>query len=241
MRITSINTFNNFTSKYKSTFRDEELFDETRDRINSGYSSYDGYATTCEDLIDNNTDFYYPNTYDLRFPNRKQLTDYINLYGQVDNPVCVIEKNPEIYDLCVVDDKNKLSGSLYNYLLTKTEKYSINQIKSVVNSSKLYYADSQAHVDDDLLDYGFMFLKKFKDSRIEDIEDLMNSLVAKNSLGDEIFVKEAANFIQDVPAYKQTAKDYVKAIEAGMVCNNDGVFQGFNYSKASDALFKKYS
>lgn len=237
MRITGINNFSNFTSKYKSTFRDQELFDEQRDRVDNGYSSYDGYTTTFSDLIDNNTDFYYHNTYDFRFPEKKQLRDYVNLFGQVNNPLSIFEPNEEIYDLCIINGKNKIAGILYNDIVNnKTEKYSLDQIKRIVQSSKLYTADGQERIDYNLADLGFYCIDKFPNSKLEDIEDLMNSLVAKNKKGDEILIPEAKDFVYSLSDNYYSVRNCIKAIETGLVCDYNGRFQYFNSHDAFEVL-----
>ncbi len=241
MHITKINGINNFTSNYKSTFRDEELFDESIDNITSGYSSYDGYDTSLNDLIDDSIDYYYPNRTDDRTAQKRQLINYLNLYGQVDNPIIYnnVEKNREIYDLCVIenDDSKRFLGNLYNHLIKYSDKYSNDQIRTVIQSSKLFKANSKEYIDYNLLEAGFEFIKKFPKASNEDIEDLMNSLIAKDKKGNEIFILNASDFAQGVN--NESIKDCIKAVEAGMICDDNGVYQDFSFGDASRALYRR--
>lgn len=237
MRIAKINGINNFTSKYKSTFRDEELFNENIDRVTSGYFYYDGYDTSLGDLINDTIGYYYPDS-DNRTAQQRQLINYLDMYGEHENPImyCDFEKNREIYELCIIenDDSNRFLGRLYNYLMKHSKEYSNDQIKTVVQSSKLFKANSKEYLDYNLLEAGFKFMKKFPEARNEDIEDLMNSLIAKDEKGNEIFIISASDFVNGVGnAY---IKDYIKAVEAGVICDDNGVYQDFNSDEAYLAL-----
>ena len=242
MHITRISGINNFTSNYKTIFRDEELFDEHSDIVQSGYSTYDGYNVSYRELLDEAIDYYYPNIDNSRIVKKRELISYIDRYGQVETPICSldIENNGEIYDLCFLenDGRRKFSGNLYNHLINKTNRYSIEQIKTVAQASKLLKADSKEYVDYNLLEAGFYFIKKFTKPSNEDIEDLINALVAKDEKGNEICVMSAYALVRN--SANVSIKKCIQAVEAGMKCNDDGVYQKFDLVDAYGKLYSKY-
>lgn len=238
MHISKINNFNIFTSRNKSTFRDEELFDNEKDFIKSGYSTYDGYDIDAADLLEEAIDYYYPNIDNNRIPEKQRVVTAMRAYAFDSFPASAMKTNQEIRELSMLkgDNGDRFSGNLYNHLVGKLGSFSLEQISNVASASKLTKANSREYVDFNLLEAGFTFLKKYPKASPEQIFDLMNSVVALDNDGNEIISLNALDYALDS---KGDIKTCIKSIESGMNCDDDGVYINFDQCKAYESTYSK--
>ena len=127
MNILGINNANGSTSRYRrDTFRDREDFDNTKDKITKGYSTYDGYDETNSDFINDESDFDKETFNDKLL--KKEFADYGRDYFL--QPMSAfsmdVDKNSDIVEMSILKTKSgeMFSGNLYNHLMQKAETIS---------------------------------------------------------------------------------------------------------------------
>ena len=176
-----------FTSRGHNTFRDNENFNEEKDNVSLGYSTYDGYDNTNSDFlneIDENSKSFDAKVKDAGF------ADYgISYFTQpVAYSSVADSKNENIVDnsfLKTKDGGERFSGNLYNHLKDKAGHFSNRDIKDVAEASKLRRNDFSEYVDYNLLKAGFNVKDKYPDMSSEKFADYIDSFKYKDKKGNE--------------------------------------------------------
>ena len=143
MNITT-NNYNNvssFASHYRGdSFREKELYNDSKDRITKGYSTYDGYDSTNSDFLNEELDT------DNKSADEKFLASAFNDYNvrvQYKPTIAVvstmIDKNQDAVDLAMIKTKSgeKFSGNLYNHVREKLEEFPLEDVTKLTNIAKL--------------------------------------------------------------------------------------------------------
>ncbi len=198
MNILGINNANSFTSRYRrDTFRDREEFDSSKDRVTKGYSTYDGYDETNSDFINDESDFDAETFNDKLL--KKEFADYGRDYFL--QPISTfsmnVDKNSDIVEMSMLKTKRgeKFSGNLYNHLMQKADKFSLEDLESVAENAKLMKRDSSEYVDYNMLEAGFLIKEKLPALSDEKFSKYMRSLVRKDEHGNEVCHRQIVNIL----------------------------------------------
>lgn len=254
MQISKIHYFTTFSSRYnnsgrKNTFRDEELFDSEKDYVTESYRQY-----SYDDLP---YEVYSPYIIDYDYARDNNITPILRKINRITacSDADDITELPNETEIVLTDDMLKacmlegeegmrFSGSLYNYILDKTEnsnKISPEAIVEICNSAKLK-KHRHEYVDYNLLNAGLFCYNKLANRNVEDTKRLMQALIIEDSKGNEDFSMNAFEFIRssklsiihnNIPVEKQ-----IEAIEAGYIYNKSGIVIGFSQNKAFAELRK---
>lgn len=198
MNILSINNTNNFTSRYhKDTYRDRELFNDSRDKVTRGYSTYDGYDNTNSDFINDESDFDTETLGDKLL--KDEYTDYgMNYFTQ---PIASFsmddENNADLVEMSMLKTKDgeKFSGHLYNNLRKNADKLSPEDMELVVENSKLMKRNFNEYVDYNMLNAGFRIKEKLPNLSDEKFTNYMQSLIHKDERGNEVCDKSVLKIL----------------------------------------------
>lgn len=245
MNISKINNITTFKSNYKDTFRDNELFDESRDEVSNGYSSYDGYDVSTSDLVDDVIDYKYPNSYDVRIPEKNRALNAVYGYHDVNNNFDnniqeSFSVDDEVYKLCTLHKKSgdKFSGNLYNHICKKLEKYPIEDIAAVCGASKLKKADSTEYMDYDVFNTGFYLLDNLDDENKQCIPQILKALVEKDENGNEVFILNKRDFLH-IHMHESdnfNAQKCLKLFNLGNIYDENGIYKDFDMNEAYNKL-----
>lgn len=198
MNILGINNANSFTSKYhRDSFRDRENFDNTKDKITKGYSTYDGYDETNSDFINEELDSDNETFNDKLL--KKEFADYGRDYFLQAMPSFSMDskKNSDIVEMSMLKTKRgeKFSGNLYNHLMKRADKFSPEDMELVAENSKLMKRDSSEYVDYNMLEAGFLIKEKLPELSDEKFSKYMRSLVREDEHGNEVCHNSIINIL----------------------------------------------
>ena len=206
MNIHKIVPFINFTSN--DTFRDDELFDDKKDKIHNGYRTYD-YND---------------------YPVKKKRVDflpneYVSLYNLVEYPKVPIDTsnvlndieciggvtytkpnkktlNQKLHDACLLKGRKKYTFSrpLYDFLVSKrdTGDYSTRELIDITNASKMKKANLCEYVDFDLIDAGLYCVDRFPSNNNTEAKQLTRLFIVKDEDGNEVFSKKIFDFVKNL-------------------------------------------
>ncbi len=202
-----------------STFRDEELFDDKRDYVTSGYRYYDEDdikpLRQFKDIVDSDYRMARESGLTSKIPEEKTVYNTENLQNVSDNAFCLNNhKNPfrsilfdkctqpetrkKIIEACLITNngEKKLSQILTDSYVDKNSRYSVNEIVDIFNVAKLKKVNGDTVVDEVALSKAYEALNRYPSNNNDKMKTLINLSKTKNSDGDEVFSKyryETAN------------------------------------------------
>lgn len=245
MFISKINQFTAFKSNYKNTFRDNELFDETRDQVTNKYRQYGIDDIPSESYSKSPLDYDYTLNYKIHVINPQEIypktrpSKIINL--SEDLQTSNIEDIDEIIDACMLLDSNnqkRFSGNLYNHIkpLSNNPNYTPDIIFDICDAAKLHKANGRQYIDYDLLNAGFFCYEKITNQDIEDTKKLIKAFIVTDRKENEIFNQDAFDMIKTMSKSSRknifSIDDKVKLIQAGIVYDDKNRFIRFSELKA---------
>lgn len=201
-----------------STFRDDELFDESRDYITSGYRNYDDDdiqpSRQFKDIVDSDYRMDRESGLISKIPDEKTVYNTEISRNVGDNTFRLNRKHPfrkilldkyplpatrnKIIGACLVtkNGEKKLSQILMDSYVDKNLKYSVNEMIDIFTAAKLKKANGDTVVDKDALSKAYEALNRYPSNNNDKMKTLINLSKTKNSDGDEVFSKsryETAN------------------------------------------------
>lgn len=229
MNINRINTFIPFTAK--SSFRDEELFDESIDNVDEGYRIYDSNDLSKQskkklvlpeeyiytyNLV--NSPKVYINTEPLvnNFSGEELYNDNVkksNIPMKVELPKKNLER--KIQEFCI-DEEHETIYNKYRY-----KGFSTREIINITNTSKLTDENGGKKINYNMLRSGFEILDNWaKPLELKDVTKVLRMAVLKDDNECEYFSPELFEFVYDFP---ESYSDVLKVDE-----NDNKVFDNIS-------------
>ena len=234
MQVSKINYSPNFRS---SSFRDEELFNESIDLYSSDYSKYDEDELPIGGPQGNIVDTNYSQLYGLSILGPKHLR---NIYDpQIDNShYCNVDSefiiDEDLYDASMLQGKNtkRFSGILYNHLksIHEDKHFSYADLADICNNIKLKRADNSEYMDFEFFDAAIYLLEKLKNKNdIQSINNLLSELKEKDENGNEVFFYKGYDHLKSSMYQNTKIKNtdfYTNMLKYGKMYNEDGIAIG---------------
>lgn len=192
MNITT-NNYNNVSSfashRRGDSFREKELYNDSKDRIVKGYSTYDGYDSTNSDFLNEELDT------DNRSADEKFLASAFNDYNvrvqykpTISLVSTMVKENQDAVDLAMIKTKSgeKFSGNLYNHVREKLEEYPLEDVTKFTNLAKLKRKDDSEYVDYNLFEAGFRIKNNERKPDTDKICDILDRTIEQDDEGNEV-------------------------------------------------------
>ncbi len=185
-------------------FRDSELFDTSKDKLNCGYRHYDQndmpVFTHTKTYVDKN----FMHIYELRDEPKYNIdTDEFITNTEIDIPrINKLQKTnnaeEKLKNAAFLKTKKKtvFSKPLYEYLKQKyhangttSKYYSIRELTDICEVCKLKKSNKSEYVDFDMLDAGLYWSNKIISNDNKELKQILRSMVKKDKNGNEYFDK----------------------------------------------------
>lgn len=184
------NNINSFTSHHRGdSFREKELYNDSKDRIAKGYSTYDGYDSTNSDFLNEELDTGNKTT------EERLLNAYFNDYNihvqhkpTISLVSTMVKENQDAVDLAMIKTKSgdKFSGNLYNHVREKLEEYPLEDVTKFTNLAKLKRNDDSEYVDYNLFEAGFKMKNNDRKPDSDKICDILDHTIEQDDEGNEV-------------------------------------------------------
>lgn len=184
MQISKIGYAPNFQ---KSSFRDEELFNSSKDISTQNYDDDDLPIGLQDDNIDD--DYSGFDGFSIYSKNSGNLYRS-NSQNFIKDTEIVIDD--DLYRASTLQGKHdkRFSGTLYNHIkkLHDDKNYSYSDLAEICDNIKLKRADNSEYMDFEFLDAAMFVYRKFKrENDLQSINNLLNELKEKDENGNEVF------------------------------------------------------
>lgn len=235
MHISKINYSINFSAHNKSTFRDDELFDERLDSVTGDYKTYDQDSIQTHAYATPLVDYDFTQLYGTNIEPRQRL-NITPLVANIDSPAYTNTDfslpDNELFEASFImrNDEEVFCGSLYNYMRNKQkENFTSETIADICDAAKLTKNNGNEYFDSELADAGLCLTKTFKSANNTKAKALMQELVVLDHKGNEVFLKDAFEFLRTASYHSKNKSidKYISAINDRLLYDKDGVVVGF--------------
>lgn len=220
-------------------FRDDELFDETRDSIDVGYREYDYNDTLAVSKEKAPVDRKYLKTYGASIQpkndidtsgfvaSRKYWCSEAEAAMEKYNSGWKYELNPfpkprtqdeKLRDAAMLRGRNGyvFSKPLYHFLRVKHNEhpsardyYSTRELVDICNACKLKNSNMTEFVDYDMFEEGLYWANRLKSNNNSEVKKVLRFSVRKDEEGNEYFDKEKNEMLKTMQVFDSAFKEEI--------------------------------